>query len=126
MPYASLADRRKGLAREGMRKRRERARVARKRVSEATWPPDPAEAVIQWAKTALAVENASRRPVDPRQDRASPRGLGGDTRRAGRQRSSGGRATASRAIVRGWTALSRYGIALRGRRAGIRGSGGRA
>ena len=53
------------------------------------------------------METASRRPVDPRQDRASPRGLGGDTRRAGRQRSSGGRATASRAIVRGWTALSR-------------------
>ena len=53
------------------------------------------------------METASRRPVDPRQDRASPRGLGGDTRRAGRQRSRGGRATASRAIVRGWTALSR-------------------
>ena len=40
------------------------------------------------------METASRRPVDPRQDRASPRGLGGDTRRAGRPRSRGGRATA--------------------------------
>ena len=69
-----------------------------------------------WGVVGYGVETASRRPVDPRQDRASPRGLGGDTRRAGRQRSRGGRATASRAIVRGWTALSRYGIALRGRR----------
>ena len=49
-------------------------------------------AALVGATGGGAVETASRRPVDPRQDRASPRGLGGDTRRAGRQRSSGGRA----------------------------------
>ena len=64
MPYASLEDRRK-VAREGMRKRRERARVARKRVSEATWPPDPAEAVIKWAKTSLVTPAGHPRAGQP-------------------------------------------------------------
>ena len=64
MPYASLEDRRK-VAREGMRKRRERARAARKRVSEATWPPDPAEAVIKWAATSLVTPAGHPRAGQP-------------------------------------------------------------
>ena len=65
MPYASLGERRKERCREGMRKRRERVRVARKRVSEATWPPDPAEAVIKWAATSLVTPAGHPRAGQP-------------------------------------------------------------
>ena len=57
--------------------------------------------------STLANDAFPSREFDFMLSNPSPRGLGGDTRRAGRQRSRGGRATASRAIVRGWTALSR-------------------
>ena len=48
-----------------MRKHRERARVARHRASEATWPADPAEAVIKWAATSLVTPAGHPRAGQP-------------------------------------------------------------
>ena len=39
--------------------------MARKRVSEATWPPDPAEAVIKWAATSLVTPAGHPRAGQP-------------------------------------------------------------
>ena len=64
MPYASV-EKRRAVQRKSQAKRRERARAARKRVSEAAWPPDPAEAVIQWAKTSLVTPAGHPRAGQP-------------------------------------------------------------
>ena len=64
MPYASV-EKRRAVQRKSQAKRRELARAARKRVSEATWPPDPAEAVIQWAKTSLVTPAGHPRAGQP-------------------------------------------------------------
>ena len=64
MPYASV-EKRRAVQRKSQAKRRERARAARKRVSEATWPPDPAEAVIKWAATSLVTPAGHPRAGQP-------------------------------------------------------------